>query len=226
MSATTDPQGTDPRGTDPHGTDPHGTDVHADLDHPNPPEATAMNQHTPDETPDLTFSDPTADPTPAPSAANDPTASVPTNAGDTAAIPSGATRTMPAAGPAPTTPFRVESHAPVPDDAVVPGSDLPHLPPPGTTRPDPAWAPPAPPAPPAAPTPAPRPVLVTVRRGPRPGAIMFGLLTMLVAAYLVVGNVTDADLSLDQVGPSMIGAFGGVLLLVGLAGVVAGRLRR
>jgi hypothetical protein len=27
-------------------------------------------------------------------------------------------------------------------------------------------------------------------------------------------------------GPTMIGAFGGMLLLVGLAGVVAGRLRR
>lgn len=221
MSPTTDPQGTDQQGADPH-----------DLDHPNAPEATAMNQHTPDESPDLTFSDPTADPVPAPSPATGPTdptdptgptASVPTSAGDTTAIPAGSTRTMPAGAPAPTTPFRVESHAPVPDDAVVPGSDLPHLPPPGATRPDPAWAPPAAPA---APTPAPRPVLVTVRRGPRPGAIMFGLLTMLVAAYLVVGNLTDADLSLDQVGPSMIGAFGGVLLLVGLAGVVAGRLRR
>lgn len=217
-------------------TDPHGTDVPADLDHPNAPEATAMNQHSPDETPDLTFSDPTADPTPAPMSTastppgptgptgptdlTDPTASVPTNAGDTAAIPAGSTRTMPAGASAPTTPFRVEPHTPVPDDVVVPGSDLPHLPPPGAPRPDPSWAAPA------APTPAPRPVLVTVRRGPRPGAIMFGLLTMLVAAYLVVGNLTDADLSLDQVGPSMIGAFGGVLLLVGLAGVVAGRLRR
>jgi hypothetical protein len=55
---------------------------------------------------------------------------------------------------------------------------------------------------------------------------MLGLLTMLVAAYILVANLTNADLSFRMVGPSMIGAFGGMLLLVGLAGVVAGRLRR
>ena len=108
----------------------------------------------------------------------------------------------------------------MPDDAVLEGARLPHLPPPTTSVPDPSW-----PAP-AVPQPAPRPALVTVRKGPRPGSIMLGLLTMLVAAYLLVANLTDADLSFRMVGPSMIGAFGGMLLLVGLAGVVAGRLRR
>ena len=52
---------------------------------------------------------------------------------------------------------------------------------------------------------------------------MLGLLTMIVAAYVLVANLTDADLSFRLVGPPMIGAFGGMLLLVGLAGVVAGR---
>ena len=85
---------------------------------------------------------------------------------------------------------------------------------------------PAPVLPQVAPQPAPRPVLVTVRKGPRPGSIMLGLLSMLVAAYVLVANLTDADLSVRMVGPMMIGALGGMLLLVGLAGVVAGRLRR
>ncbi|MBW8731979.1 MAG: hypothetical protein JF622_13640, partial [Terrabacter sp.] len=113
---------------------------------------------------------------------------------------------------------------PVPDDAVAEGARLPHLPPPTTSAPDPSW--PAPVVPTPAPQPAPRPALVTVRKGPRPGSIMLGLLTMLVAAYVLVANLTDADLSFRMVGPSMIGAFGGMLLLVGLAGVVAGRIRR
>jgi hypothetical protein len=55
---------------------------------------------------------------------------------------------------------------------------------------------------------------------------MFGLLAIIVAGYVLVANLTDADLSLRLVGPPLIGAFGGMLLLVGLAGVVAGRLRR
>lgn len=125
------------------------------------------------------------------------------------------------------TPFRVEPATPVPDDAVAEGARLPHLPPPPASTPDPSW--PAPvvsqPARPWAGQPAPTP-LVTVRKGPRPGSIMLGLLTLLVAAYILVANLTDADLSFRMVGPSMIGAFGGMLLLVGLAGVVAGRMRR
>ena len=55
---------------------------------------------------------------------------------------------------------------------------------------------------------------------------MFGLLAMIVAAYVLVANLTNADLSIRLVGPPLIGAFGGMLLLVGIAGVLAGRLRR
>jgi hypothetical protein len=151
--------------------------------------------------------DPTGEPAPAPTPTPDPA--------ETTTIPAASTQALPAA-----TPFRVEPSTPVPDDAVTEGAGLPHLPPPTTFGPDPSW-----PAP-GVPQPAPRPALVTVRKGPRPGSIMLGLLTMLVAAYLLVANLTHADLSFRMVGPSMIGAFGGMLLLVGLAGVVAGRLRR
>jgi hypothetical protein len=175
------------------------------------------------DTPDPTaeFRDPTADPVPAPTPASMP-ASMPDpmpDPAETTTIPATSTQALPSA-----TPFRVEPATPVPDDAVAEGALLPHLPPPTTSAPDPSW--PAPTVPASAPQPAPRPALVTVRKGPRPGSIMLGLLTMLVAAYILVANLTNADLSFRMVGPSMIGAFGGMLLLVGLAGVVAGRLRR
>ena len=67
---------------------------------------------------------------------------------------------------------------------------------------------------------------VTVRKGPRPGAVVLGLLAMLVSAYVIVVNVSDASLEFRIVGPALIGALGGLLLLVGLAGVLIGRLRR
>jgi len=176
----------------------------------NPAESSEMSSNdTPDPTAE--FRDPTADPVPAPTPASTP------DPADTTTVPATSTRALPSA-----TPFRVEPVTPVPDDAVAEGAGLPHLPPPTASAPDPSW--PAPTVP--APQPAPRPALVTVRKGPRPGSIMLGLLTMLVAAYILVANLTNADLSFRMVGPSMIGAFGGMLLLVGLAGVVAGRLRR
>ncbi|GGM97167.1 hypothetical protein GCM10009721_25050 [Terrabacter tumescens] len=169
---------------------------------------------TPVPDPTTEFRDPTADPMTDPLA--DPmTNSMTSPAPDpavTTQIPAASTQTLPTA-----TPFRVEPATPVPDDAVTEGSALPHLPPP-TTQPAQPY--------PAYQEPAPRPALVTVRKGPRPGSIMLGLLSMLVAAYVLVANLTDADLSFRLVGPTMIGAFGGMLLLVGLAGVVAGRLRR
>ncbi|WP_147065238.1 hypothetical protein [Terrabacter aerolatus] len=159
---------------------------------------------TPD--PAAEFRDPTADPMTVPT--TDP---VP----DTTAIPSTSTQTLPAA-----TPFRVEPASPVPDDAVAAGSRLPHVAPPGVQ--------PVPPVPQThpAPQPAPRPALVTVNKGPRPATIMLGLLSVLMAAYVLVANLTDAQLSVRMIGPTMIGAFGCMLLLVGIAGVVAGRLRR
>lgn len=172
---------------------------------------------TPVPDPTTEFRDPTADPMTDPTA--DPTTNPLSTVADpvpdpavTTQIPAASTQTLPTA-----TPFRVEPATPVPDDAVSEGSALPHLPPP-TSQPAQPY--------PAYQEPAPRPALVTVRKGPRPGSIMLGLLSMLVAAYVLVANLTDADLSFRLVGPTMIGAFGGMLLLVGLAGVVAGRLRR
>ncbi|WP_028785705.1 hypothetical protein [Terracoccus sp. 273MFTsu3.1] len=182
----------------------------------NPAESSDMSStDTPDPTAE--FRDPTADPAPTPDPALTPGPTP--DPAETTTIPSTSTQALPAS-----TPFRVEPATPVPDDAVAAGARLPHLPPPTTSAPDPSW--PAPTVPTPAPQPAPRPALVTVRKGPRPGSIMLGLLTMLVAAYILVANLTDADLSFRMVGPSMVGAFGGMLLLVGLAGVVAGRMRR
>jgi len=178
------------------------------------------------DTPDPTveFRDPTADPpvVPASDPASDPAPDPAVDPAETTTIPAATTQALPAASP-----FRVQPASPVPDDAVAEGARLPHLPPLGS-QPDPSWPAPVLPqaAPQPAPQPAPRPVLVTVRKGPRPGSIMLGLLSMLVAAYVLVANLTDADLSVRMVGPMMIGALGGMLLLVGLAGVVAGRLRR
>lgn len=206
------------------------TDPTNDPTTTNAPETNTMSQ---DDTPNTTqsFSDPTADPTADPIA--DPIADPGTEAAReqpsrpssssgptedpqaTTTIPATPTQALPTA-----TPFRVEPAAPVPDDAVSDTAHLPHLPPTTVSQPDPSW-----PAPVAA-YEAPRPALVTVRKGPRPGSIMFGLLTMIVSAYILVANLTDAELSFRLVGPPMIGAFGGMLLIVGLAGVVAGRLRR
>ncbi len=98
----------------------------------------------------------------------------------------------------PVHPYRVEPAVPVPDDVHV-------------EDPSPAPAPRAP---------------VQVRRGPRPGAVVLGLLSMLVAAYIIAANVSGTHLELRAVGPALVGALGGLLLLVGLAGVVVGRLRR
>ena len=163
-------------------------------------ETSSMSHDSTNGTPQ--FSDPLADPVSAP----DPDPATGPDA--TTTIPAATTRALPTPSP-----FRVEPSAPVPDDAVTDATQPPH----------------------PSPAPAgaqqtyqhdPRPALVTVRKGPRPGSIMFGLLTMIVAAYLLVANVSDADLTFRLVGPPLIGAFGGMLLVVGLAGVVAGRLRR
>jgi hypothetical protein len=135
---------------------------------------------------------------------------------ETTALPQvGTTTALPqASGPAePGPPFRVEPSSPVPDDTTR-DADPTQLPPP-------AWPPVAQPVAQTYEGPG-----VTVRRGPRPGTVMFGLLAMIVAGYVLAANLTDADLSIRLVGPPLIGAFGGMLLLVGIAGVVAGRLRR
>lgn len=202
----------------------------------NPAEENAMtsSQNTSGSEPQRELTDPTADPVSDPT--SDPTSrsTADPTSGSTAGttggttggtgtgpdatteIPSASTQSLPAQAP-----FRVAPARPVPDDAVRAGSELPHLPqpaaPPSGPSAAPSWS---------APEPAPRPALVTVNKGPRPATVMLGLLTVLVAAYLLLANLTHVDLGFSFTGPAVIGAFGGMLLLVGIAGVVAGRLRR
>ena len=113
-------------------------------------------------------------------------------------------------------PFKVEPATPVPDDAVHP--DEPRQPPqvqmmpppPAPAAAAPQWAPPR------------SPGLVTVRRGPLPMTIMLGLLSIIVAGFVLVTNLAGADFNMRAVGPMMFGSFGGLLLIVGLIGIIAG----
>jgi hypothetical protein len=219
-----------------------------ERDQPNTPSESADNLDTePSMTqhPDPT-ADPTADPmdpvpqdpsslaTPDPTSAltadpvGDPTMTIET--AHTQAVPAH-TKAVPAQGPPPMappsqpvpaqTPFRVEPATPVPDDVTSDSGEsaddsanrLSHLPPPS-----PHWG--------HEPIAHGSYARVTVRKGPRPGAVVFGLLAMLVSAYVIAVNVSDASLEFRIVGPALIGALGGLLLLVGLAGVLIGRLRR
>ena len=90
-------------------------------------------------------------------------------------------------------------------------------------------APAGPPAPePAARRPDPepyRPPLVTVQKGPRPGTVLLGLLTLVVAGYVLLTNLTGAQVDLARMGPTLVGALGVLLLVVGLTGVLLGRRR-
>lgn len=116
----------------------------------------------------------------------------------------------------PEPPFRVEPTNPVPDDVVaseVAGAPAPVGPPapdPSSRRPDPEPY---------------RPPLVTIQKGPRPGTVMLGLLALVVAAYVMVTNLTGAEVDLGRMGPSLVGGLGVLLLLVGLTGVLLGRRR-
>lgn len=102
--------------------------------------------------------------------------------------------------PQATAPYRVEPAVPVPDD---------------TVRPDHRFGR----------EPAPTP-LVTVARGPRLGTVLLGLLALLVAAWALVGNLTDLDLEPRTAGPVAIGGVGLLLLVLGLVGLVVSRRRR
>jgi hypothetical protein len=113
----------------------------------------------------------------------------------------------------PEPPFRIEPDTPVPDDAVAPRPSTPAPTPPpdpATRRPDPEPY---------------RPPLVTVQKGPRPGTVMLGLLALVVAAYVLVTNLTGAQVDLARMGPSLVGGVGVLLLLIGLTGVLLGRRR-
>lgn len=117
------------------------------------------------------------------------------------------------------TPFKVEPATPVPDDALHP-DDEPSPPPHFQMMPPPPA--PAAAAPPQWAAPSRSPGLVTVRRGPLPMTIMLGLLSIIVAGFVLVTNLAGADFNLRAVAPMMFGSFGGLLLIVGLIGIIAG----
>jgi hypothetical protein len=125
----------------------------------------------------------------------------------TRAIPTESTSELPTVGEVP---FRVEPDAPVRDDA--PRASATPLPPPQS------------PAVTHAPAPTPTPV-VTVAKGPRPGTVLLGLLTIVIAAWVLVVNLTGAQVDLERFGPIAIGGLGVLLLVIGLVGVVMGRRR-
>lgn len=119
-------------------------------------------------------------------------------------------------------PFRVEPATPVPDDAVSPDEITAGLP--GLATPPRSVGPETPvPAAPSAPH---AQGLVTVRRGPLPLTIMLGLLSLIVAGYVLATNLLGADFDMRVAGPTVFGTFGGLLILVGLVGVIAGGRRR
>lgn len=156
--------------------------------------------------------DPTADPTADPTSYRSDIVNHPSD--PTQHIDPSATTALPQAhSPAPTpAPFRVEPATPVPDDAVAP-----------------EWPPPAARAVHShsadSGDPHGRP-LVTVATRPRPAAVLFGLISLLVALYVILDNLTDLDLNLRTAGPAVFGGLGGLLVLVGLLGVAANRRRR
>ena len=102
-------------------------------------------------------------------------------------------------------PYRVEPSTPVPDDRVAPDSS------PGTHPSE---------------QPEHHHPLVTVAKGPRPGTVLFGLVSIVVAAYVIIDNLGGNEFDLRQNLPVALGAVGALLLLVGLVGVVVSRLRR
>ncbi len=108
-------------------------------------------------------------------------------------------------------PYRVEPSTPVPDDRVAPE------PLPSTSRPSRQQR---------MQEAENRRPLVTVSKGPRPGTVLFGLISIVVAAYVLIDNLGGSDLDVRQNLPAALGSVGALLLLVGLVGVVASRRRR
>ena len=123
----------------------------------------------------------------------------------------------------PTAPaFRVAPVVPVPDDAVRadepaggrPAHQQGWAPAPSAARPE--WGPPGS---------LPTSTVITVNRGPRASSILLGFLCLLVAAYVLVTTLTDTVLDPTTFGPVVFAAFGAVLVLVGVAGVLTNRRR-
>lgn len=128
----------------------------------------------------------------------------------TAALPHLPQQTAPQTA-SPTAPLRVEPATVVPDDRI--SGDEMHAQ--RSARPDSTdWMG------------APRRPLVTVARGPRPVTVLFGLVSIMVAAYVLVVNLGGAAPDLGAHLPAIVGVAGGLLLVVGLVGLVLGRRRR
>lgn len=118
--------------------------------------------------------------------------------------------------------FRVEPATPVPDDVVVAEPAEPST----SSSPSAPSAPSAPDPATRQPDPEPhRPPLVTIQKGPRPGTVMLGLLALVVAGYVLLTNLTGAQVDLTRMGPAVVGGLGVLLLLVGVTGVLLGRRR-
>ncbi len=122
----------------------------------------------------------------------------------TRAIDLGATSQLPHL-PQASAPYRVDPSTPVPNDRVVPEPPLQ----PRTEDETGHHRP-----------------LVTVAKGPRPGTVLFGLISIIVAAYVIIDNLGGSELDLRQHLPAAVGAVGALLVLVGLVGVAASRRRR
>lgn len=119
-----------------------------------------------------------------------------------------------------TTPRQVSPERPVPEDAVTDRDTADET---LTIEPQPPAATWSPADVPTAGPAASYSGLVTVRTGPRPGAIMLGLLCLLVAGYTMARQLTEWRLDIATAGPVTIGALGVVLLLAGLAGLLGRR---
>lgn len=81
------------------------------------------------------------------------------------------------------------------------------------------------PAPTPAPAPAPAPAEPEYLRGPAPFALVLGLLGLVVAGSVLVGELTDVSLPWNDLGPWSVVAAGVLVLLVGAIGLRSSRTR-
>jgi hypothetical protein len=76
-----------------------------------------------------------------------------------------------------------------------------------------------------APAPAPAPAEPEYLRGPAPFALVLGLLGLVVAGSVLVGELTDVSLPWNDLGPWSVVAAGVLVLLVGAIGLRSSRTR-
>ena len=80
-------------------------------------------------------------------------------------------------------------------------------------------------APAPTPVPAPAPAEPEYLRGPAPFALVLGLLGLVVAGSVLVGELTDVSLPWNDLGPWTVVAAGLLVLLVGAIGLRSSRAR-